>query len=96
MLLESLAEVLGNRELGKGRQPFVELLAKYGGRGFEAQLVTALGEPGITGQAIEGLRIAGVPGQAGRVAEIIAGKCPAWIRREGRKYLTKFGDGVTS
>lgn len=90
-LMKAIAKIVSDGRFGKGRQPFVELLARYGGPQYHSILVRVAAEPELCGHAVKGLRLANVPNAQTVVEEILLTAQPAWVKREARKYLQRFG-----
>lgn len=92
-LLCSIAEILGDSKYGKGRQSFIDLIAKFGGPVHYSDLLAAIDEPEIAGHAVKGLRLAKVSGAESKVEALLNTKQPAWVKREAKKYLRLFEKG---
>lgn len=90
VLWNSVAQVLADDELRHGRQPFFELLARYGGATYHDALIRGLDDETVQGQAIKALRLARVEGANARISEIQSETKHGWVRREAKKYLEKF------
>jgi hypothetical protein len=91
-LLEAFAEILRDARLGKGRQPFAELLARGGGSVYRDELIAAVDDRDIAGHAVRALRIAKIAGAESNVQRLLARKPPTWIKHEAKKYLQLFAE----
>lgn len=83
--------VLRAPQVGLGRQPFVELAARYDLDENVEAIAALLDEPGLTGQAIKALRTQGVEGYSEQVRAAIESRPAAWVKREAKRYLAAFG-----
>jgi len=81
--------LLCDAEIGRGRQPFLELIARYASKDPDAiaAIVDSLDEEELTGQAVKAARIARIRGLSAKVKTILESTDKAWIRREAKKYL---------
>ena len=86
---DACVSLLRDSEIGRGRQPFLELVAKYAAKDPNAiaAIVASLDDDDLTGQAVKAARIARVRGLSARVRSIRESTEKAWIRREATKYL---------
>ena len=86
-LIATLARIVADRRLGKGRQPYLALVARYGRSQYDELLIDSLDQREIVGHAVKPLRIAKVRGAAPKVEIILNEDLPTWIKNEARKYL---------
>jgi hypothetical protein len=54
-------------------------------------LMASLKDPDVAGQAVKALRTGQVAGAATEVRSLLETAEKAWVRRECKKYLAKFG-----
>jgi hypothetical protein len=87
-LWTAIETIATDRAVGKGREPYVMLLAQYGGETRAPLLIQLLDDPEVVGHALYGLRLHGAQG-AERQARSLLAHPRAWIRKEARKYLEK-------
>ncbi len=89
-LLDSVADVLSNKEYGKGRQTFALLLGDFGSGEYGDTLAAVLDDPEVAGHAVKALtkaRIAGHEKAVRRLAEDATG----WVRSAAKKYMKVVG-----
>jgi len=86
-VLDLVAHVLAEPELGRGRQPFVELGTKWDPDKTLPVIPKLLADPDVAGQAIAALRRSRVAGFSREVEAASEAAGRGWIRKEARKYL---------
>lgn len=88
-IMAACIAIVEDAELLRGRQPFLELIARYGGEAAHAVIVRCIADDDVVGHAIKAARIAGVAEARDRVLEAAELTDKAWVRREAKKYLAK-------
>ena len=86
-LIALLRWVLTCEELGRGRQPFVELVARYDPDATAATFQPLLLDDGLRGQVIAAARRQKLAGLAKDVRSSVKDADPSWIKRAARRYL---------
>jgi len=84
-------DIVLDAELKHGRQPYLELIGKYGGENAKRAILGCLDDDAVRGHAVEAARLAGVTEAVDRIRDILANEKRAWIRKEAKKYLAKHG-----
>ena len=74
------------KSLVKGRQPYVELLAKYNKEEFIKIIYQSLEDSEISVQTVASLRIAKIAGMTEHLNKLLEGGAK-YIGREARKYF---------
>ena len=86
-LFDAIAQVMGTKVYGKGRQTFALLLGDFGGSSYSRDLGRAIEDPEVVGHAIKALtklRAAGYELEVRKAMSIYSG----WIRAAAKKYLS--------
>jgi hypothetical protein len=87
-----LATIVNEPQFGKGRQPFIELLARHAGESFYTHIVSSLDDHDIFGHAVSALCIAKIGGADRQVQAILDQNPASWIKREAKQYLKVYGE----
>lgn len=88
IILDKIFEIATNRNIKRGRQPFVMLLGNTDSKKYGAELISQLDDPFVYGHIIDAIYKMKAP----EFAEIIKPYCndkETWIRNIAKKYIEK-------
>lgn len=90
-LFETVAEVVADRQYGKGRESWVLLLGEFSAAAHRDLLVRLLDDPEVTSHAITALRHGKIDDAVEEVRAVMQRAKNSRTRSSAKKYLTQFG-----
>lgn len=86
VLLDQVANLIKNRDYGKGRQTLALLLGDFGGKYYSDDLIELLDDRDICGHVIKAIKKARIRGMSEKVRHI-AENSGGWVKRAAQNYI---------
>ncbi len=87
-IIGAIIMVAEDKELGRGREPFVELIGRFAYQDGSDLLFSFLSEPAMVGHAIKALRLGRVPEASDKVKGLLKTEKRGWVKKEMKKYIS--------